>query len=65
LFALLQTIPWTIAVDSKTGVNFINWPIKEIESLRINKQVQKGVKLDANVILKVHGATGSQVSSMN
>jgi len=56
---LLQTIPQTIVVDSKTSVNFINWPIEEVESLRINKQVQIGVKLDANVILKVDGATRS------
>jgi len=37
-------------VDSKIGVNFINWPIDEVESLRINEQVQTGVKPDANVI---------------
>ncbi len=52
-------------MDSKTGVNFINWRIEEVESLRISEQVQTGVKLDANVILKVNGATGSQVSSMD
>jgi beta-fructofuranosidase len=55
----LQTIPQTVAVDSKTGVNFINWPIEEVESLRISEQVQTGVKPDANAILKVDGATGS------
>ncbi len=60
----MQTIPLTVAVDSKTGVDFINWPIEEVESLRISEQVQTGVKLDANAILKVDGATGSQVSSM-
>jgi len=62
---LLHTIPWTVAVDSKTGVNFIHWPIEEVESLRISEQVKTGVKLDANAILKVNGATGSQVSSMD
>ncbi|KAH9530773.1 hypothetical protein CY35_19G002300 [Sphagnum magellanicum] len=45
----------------KTGVNFIHWPIEEVESLRISEQVKTGVKLDANAILKVNGATGSQL----
>ncbi len=62
---LLQTIPQTVVVDSKTGLNIIQWPIEEVESLRISEQVQTGVKLDANAILKVDGATGSQVSSMD
>ncbi len=62
---LLQTVPQTVAVNSKTGVNFIHWPIEEVESLRISEQVQTGVKLDANAILKVDGATGGQVSSMD
>ncbi len=55
----MQTILQTVAVDNKTGVNFINWPIEEVESLRISEQVQTGVKPDANAILKVDGATGS------
>ncbi len=55
----MQTIPQTVVVDSKTGVNFINWPIEEVESLRISEQVQIGVKPDANAILKVDGAIGS------
>ncbi len=52
-------------MDSKIGVNFINWPIEEVESLRINEQVQTRVKLDANAILKVDGATKSKVNSMD
>jgi hypothetical protein len=52
-------------VDSKTGLNLIQWPSEEVESLRISKQVQTGVKLDANAILKVDGATRSQLSSMD
>ncbi|CAM6018641.1 unnamed protein product [Sphagnum balticum] len=56
-----ETIPQTVAVNSKTGVNFIHWPIEEVESLRISEQVEIGVKLDA--ILKVDGATGSQLDT--
>jgi hypothetical protein len=62
---LLQSIPRTVAVDSKTGVNLIQWPIEEVESLRTNKQVQTGLKLDASALVKVDGTAGSQVSSMD
>jgi len=59
---LLQGIPRTIALDSKTGVNLIQWPIEEIESLRGHKLSQTDVKLDAGAVVKVKGAAGNQVS---
>ncbi|CAK9854872.1 unnamed protein product [Sphagnum jensenii] len=57
----LQGIPRTIALDSKTGVNLIQWPIEEIESLRGHKLSQTDVKLDAGAVVKVKGAGGSQL----
>jgi beta-fructofuranosidase len=62
---LLQGIPRTIALDSKTGVNLIQWPIEEIESLRGHKLSQTDVKLDAGAVVKVKGAAGNQVSKNN
>jgi hypothetical protein len=49
-------------LDSKTGVNLIQWPIEEIESLRGHKLSQTDVKLDAGAVVKVKGAAGNQVS---
>ncbi|CAK9875877.1 unnamed protein product [Sphagnum jensenii] len=55
------SIPRTVAVDSKTGVNLIQWPIEEVELLRTNEQVQTGLKLDASALVKVDGTAGSQL----
>jgi beta-fructofuranosidase len=61
---LLQGIPRTIALDSKTGINLIQWPIEEIESLRGHKLSQTDVKLDAGAVVKFKGAAGNQVSKI-
>ncbi|CAM6028655.1 unnamed protein product [Sphagnum balticum] len=58
------TIPQTVAVDSKTGVNFINWPIEEVESLRISEQ------LDMEVFfyypdVSIDGVVTDEADSMN
>ncbi len=50
---LLQGIPRTIALDSKTGINLIQWPIEEIEYLRGHKLSQTDVKLDAGAVMEV------------
>ncbi|WCJ36490.1 Acid beta-fructofuranosidase [Euphorbia peplus] len=35
-WASVQTIPRTVLYDNKTGTNVIQWPVEEIESLRLN-----------------------------
>ncbi|GLT47196.1 hypothetical protein SLA2020_209080 [Shorea laevis] len=35
-WASLQSIPRTILMDTKTGTNLIQWPVEEVESLRVN-----------------------------
>jgi len=59
--SLLQGVPRTIALDSNTGVNLIQWPIEEIDSLRGPKVSQTDVKLDAGAVMEVKGAAGDQV----
>jgi sucrose-6-phosphate hydrolase SacC (GH32 family) len=48
-------------LDSKTGINLIQWPIEEIEYLRGHKLSQTDVKLDAGAVVKVQGAAGNQL----
>jgi hypothetical protein len=60
---LSQGMPRTLAVDSKTGSNLIQWPIEEVETLRGSKVSVTDVKLDAGAISKVQGVTGRQVRS--
>jgi beta-fructofuranosidase len=59
--SLLQGVPRTIALDSNTGVNLIQLPIEEIDSLRGSKVSQTDVKLDAGAVMEVKGAAGDQV----
>jgi hypothetical protein len=51
--SLLQGVPRTIALDSNTGVNLIQLPIEEIDSLRGSKVSQTDVKLDAGAVMEV------------
>ncbi|XP_050228908.1 acid beta-fructofuranosidase-like [Mercurialis annua] len=34
-WASLQSIPRTVLLDSKTGTNLLQWPVEEVESLRL------------------------------
>ncbi|CAM6077766.1 unnamed protein product [Sphagnum tenellum] len=58
------TIPQTVAVDSKTGVNFINWPIDEVESLRISEQLDMEVFFDYPDV-SIDGVVTDEADSMN
>jgi beta-fructofuranosidase len=60
-WASMIGMPRTLALDSKTGSNLIQWPIEEVETLRGNKVSVTDVKLDAGAILKVKGVTGRQL----
>lgn len=33
--SITQTIPRTVLFDNKTGANIIQWPVEEIETLRL------------------------------
>jgi hypothetical protein len=56
-----QGIPRTLALDSKTGVNLIQWPIEEVNALRMGQVSKTDVKLDAGAVVQVEGAVGGQV----
>jgi hypothetical protein len=48
-------------VDSRTGVNLIQWPIEEVNALRGAKQSKTDVKLEAGAVVEVEHASGGQV----
>jgi hypothetical protein len=56
-----QAIPRTLALDSKTGINLIQWPIEEVNALRMGQVSKTDVKLDAGAVVQVEGAAGGQV----
>jgi hypothetical protein len=57
----VQGIPRTLALDSKTGVNLIEWPIEEVDALRREQLSMTDVKLNAGAVVEVEGAAGGQV----
>jgi hypothetical protein len=56
-----QGIPRTLALDSKTGINLIQWPIEEVNALRMGQVSKTDVKLDVGAVVQVEGAVGGQV----
>jgi beta-fructofuranosidase len=54
-------IPRSLAVDSRTGVNLIQWPIEEVNALRGSKLSKTDVKLEAGAVVEVEHASGGQV----
>ncbi|KAF5190792.1 Acid beta-fructofuranosidase, partial [Thalictrum thalictroides] len=50
-WACLQAVPREITLDNKTNANVIQWPVKEVETLRSNKKEFSKVKLGAGSIV--------------
>ncbi|XP_051198112.1 sucrose:sucrose 1-fructosyltransferase [Lolium perenne] len=58
-WASLMSIPRTVELDEKTRTNLIQWPVEELETLRINSTDLSGVTIDHGSIypLALHRAT--------
>ncbi|VAH99994.1 hypothetical protein VPH35_070501 [Triticum aestivum] len=50
-WASLQSIPRTVELDEKTRTNLIQWPVIEIETLRINSTDLGGTTIDTGSVL--------------
>lgn len=57
----VQCIPRTIVFDQKTGTNILQWPVEEVESLRLNKSEFKDVKLEPGSIEPINVKFASQL----
>ncbi|OMO94907.1 Glycoside hydrolase, family 32 [Corchorus capsularis] len=60
-WASLQTIPRTVLFDNKTGTHLLQWPVKEVESLRLNSTVFKDVLVEAGSIVPLDIGTATQL----
>ncbi|XP_073055749.1 acid beta-fructofuranosidase 2, vacuolar-like [Primulina eburnea] len=49
----LQAIPRTILFDKKTGSNILQWPVKEVERLRLKKNVFDKVEVKAGSVVRL------------
>ncbi|KAF9620466.1 hypothetical protein IFM89_012643 [Coptis chinensis] len=50
-----------VLFDEKTNTNVLQWPVKEVESLRLNKKEFNSVKLEARSIVPLNVGKASQV----
>ncbi|CAK7355803.1 unnamed protein product [Dovyalis caffra] len=58
-WASLQGIPRTVSLDTKTGSNLLQWPVEEVESLRLRGKEFNNVKVNSGSVvpLELDGAT--------
>ncbi|XP_022772704.1 acid beta-fructofuranosidase-like [Durio zibethinus] len=60
-WASLQSIPRTILFDQKTGTNLLQWPVEEIESLRLKRNEFNQVKVQAGSVVPLNVASATQL----
>ncbi|GMJ13652.1 VACUOLAR INVERTASE, vacuolar invertase 2, fructosidase 4 [Hibiscus trionum] len=60
-WASLQTIPRTVLYDNKTGTNILQWPVEEVESLRMNSTMFKEVLVEPGSVVPLDIGTATQL----
>ncbi|CAN1181487.1 Acid beta-fructofuranosidase 2, vacuolar [Linum perenne] len=60
-WACLQGFPRTVAMDIKTGSNLIQWPVEEIETLRLGKQEFNDIVLNPGSVVPLNIENPSQL----
>ncbi|KAG8382399.1 hypothetical protein BUALT_Bualt05G0073300 [Buddleja alternifolia] len=57
----IQAIPRTILFDKDTGSNIVQWPVEEVESLRMQKKVFNKIVVEAGSIVPLDVGSTSQL----
>ncbi|KAL6181963.1 hypothetical protein ACLB2K_048610 [Fragaria x ananassa] len=60
-WASLQGIPRTVLFDQKTGSNLLQWPVEEIEKLRLNMNNFDRVQVKAGSVVPLDVGTATQL----
>lgn len=60
-WASLQTIPRVVVFDNKTGSNLLQWPVEEVESLRMNSTEFVGVKVASGSVMPLQVGPAAQL----
>nr|AFR69121.1 vacuolar invertase [Manihot esculenta] len=50
-WACLQAIPRTVSLDKKTGSNLLQWPVEEVENLRLRAREFKKVEVEPGSVV--------------
>ncbi|XP_047173586.1 acid beta-fructofuranosidase [Vigna umbellata] len=60
-WASVQSIPRTVRLDTKTGSNLLQWPVAEVESLRLRSDKFKSLKAKPGSVLSLDIETATQL----
>ncbi|KAG5089840.1 hypothetical protein AAZX31_01G197200 [Glycine max] len=60
-WASVQGIPRTVALDKKTGSNLIQWPVAEVESLRLRSDEFQNLKVKPGSVVPLEIGTAAQL----
>ncbi|XBI57397.1 hypothetical protein VPH35_038801 [Triticum aestivum] len=61
-WASLQSIPRTVLMDTKTGSNLLQWPVVEVENLRMRGKRFDGLDLQPGSVVPLDVGRATQVS---
>jgi hypothetical protein len=59
----VQSIPRTVLLDTKTGSNLLQWPVVEVENLRMSGKSYDGVALDRGSVVPLDVGKATQVNA--
>ncbi|KAK9203536.1 hypothetical protein WN943_013791 [Citrus x changshan-huyou] len=60
-WASLQGIPRTVALDTKTGSNLLQWPVEEVDSLRLTSKEFKKIELKPGSVMPLDVGSATQL----
>ncbi|KAL9249363.1 Acid beta-fructofuranosidase-like protein [Drosera capensis] len=60
-WASVQAIPRTIWLDQKTGTNLLNWPVEEVESLRMSHKDFLSITVQAGSIVPLDVGSATEL----
>lgn len=60
-WASVQSIPRTVLLDTKTGSNLLQWPVVEVENLRMSGKSFDGVALDRGSVVPLDVGKATQL----
>lgn len=57
----MQAIPRTVVLDQKTGSNLLQWPVEEVEKLRLDGKEFANISVAAGSVVPLDIGTATQV----
>lgn len=62
IFIKFQALPRTVLFDQKTGSSLLQWPVDEVDKLRLTQNNLGNISLAAGSVLPLDVGTATQVA---